>query len=242
MTAQTTSSNPIFTEDETLDYKILYQELQSQHQYMLSQISHEIRNPVTLINSFLQLLEGRHPELARDNYWHKIMDNMEFLKALLEEFSAFNNSGKLRTQELNLYHLFNDIAASVMPTCESLGISVVLKKETAIPTILADKTKIRQLILNLLRNAREAIGAQGTITCSLKSDGKTVTMSIQDTGTGIPDDYQKDLFEPFITHKQEGTGLGLAICKRIVQAHKGSISFSSSPQNGTKFTIILPVS
>ena len=80
---------------ETADYKMLYQQLKIKHQFMLSQVSHEIRNPVTLINSFMQLLEGRHPELTQDNYWQKIMENMDFLKSLLNELSAFNNSGNL---------------------------------------------------------------------------------------------------------------------------------------------------
>lgn len=72
---------------------------------MLSQVSHEIRNPVTLINSFMQLLEGRHPELIQDNYWQKIMENMDFLKSLLNELSAFNNSEKLNLQNSNIFVL-----------------------------------------------------------------------------------------------------------------------------------------
>lgn len=239
MTSQSFSS--ISTKEEQPDYKILYQELKSQHQFMLSQISHEIRNPVTLINSFLQLLENHHPELSLDAYWKKIMENMDFLISLLEDLSEFNNSVKLHMQEINLYHLFQDIIHSAEPVCQRLGISLILMKKTAVPTLQADRTKIRQLLLNLLRNAREAIGSQGIITCALASDGNTVTISIQDTGPGIPIDYQKDLFQPFITHKKEGTGLGLAICKRIAEAHEGSISFTSSPEEGTKFTIILPV-
>lgn len=223
------------------DYQMLYQELLSQHQFMMSQISHEIRNPVTLINSFLQILGKQHPELASEDCWNKIMENMEFLKSLLSDFSQFNNSGRTTMQETNIVHLFHDILESVTPVYRSLGIELILKKETAIPTFLADKTKIRQLILNLLRNAREAIGTGGTIVCTLKSDGNSVTISIRDTGPGIPDAYQKDLFEPFITHKQEGTGLGLAICRRIAEAHEGSISFSSAPEKGTEFTVVFPV-
>lgn len=236
MSIKTISSQP----DNVPDYKLLYQELQSQHQFMLSQISHEIRNPVTLINSFLQLLESHHPELSSERYWKKIMENMEFLRELLEEFSTFNNSGRLCTQKLHLEQLFCDIVTSVSPTCESLGITVELQTHGTVPAVLADKTKIRQLILNLLRNAREAIGTHGKIICSLQEQDNMVLISIKDTGPGIPDDYQKDVFEPFITHKQEGTGLGLAICKRIAQAHNGSISFTSSPHKGTEFTILLP--
>lgn len=223
------------------DYQKLYQELLSQQQFLMSQISHEIRNPVTLINSFLQILEKQHPELSSDPCWYKILENMDFLKALLAEFSEFNNSSRISMEETNVVKLFSDVVDSVAPSYRNLGIELVFKKETAVPTILADKTKIRQLLLNLLRNAREAIENCGKITCSLKSDGHCVTIAIQDTGTGIPDDYKKDLFTPFITHKQEGTGLGLAICKRIVEAHEGRISFSSTAGKGAQFTVVLPV-
>lgn len=241
MSIQTNFSTSVSSENRNPDYKTLYEELQVKQQFLLSQISHEIRNPVTLINSFLQLFESRHPEIIQDYYWKNIIENMDFLKALLNEFSTFNNSKKLQMQEINLYQLLFDTVNSIIPVCEDAAISVVLKKETAIPTILADQTKIQQLILNLLRNAREAIGSQGIITCSLKSDGETVSISIHDNGPGIPENYQRDLFEPFITHKQEGTGLGLAICKRIAETHGGNISYTSISGEGTCFTLTLPV-
>ena len=215
----------------TPDYKALYQELQAQHQFTLSQISHEIRNPVALINSFLQLLESHHPEISQDYCWNKITENMDFL----------NNSGKLRMQKLELASLFREIVTSVTPACQKQDISISLEIVSPIPPVYADKTKIQQLILNLLRNSMEAMSTKGSIICTLQSDEKNVHISVKDTGEGIPDDYRNTLFEPFITHKQEGTGLGLAICKRIVLAHNGTISYTSMPHKGTEFEILLPV-
>ena len=98
MAAQTNYINAFTTENTNSDYKARYQELLSKHQMILSQISHEIRNPVTLINSFLQLVESKHPELSGDYYWMKVLENMDFLKFLLGEFSDFNNSETLRIQ------------------------------------------------------------------------------------------------------------------------------------------------
>ena len=225
----------------TPDYKTLYQELQAQHQFTLSQISHEIRNPVALINSFLHLLENHHPEISQDYCWDKIIENMDFLKALLNEFSAFNNSGRLHMQKLELAPLFHEIIASVTPACQKQNISISLTTDSSIPPIYADKTKLQQLILNLLRNSMEAMDSKGSIVCSLTADHDMVHISVKDTGEGIPDDYRSTLFEPFITHKQEGTGLGLAICKRIVIAHGGTISYTSAPNKGTEFKILLPI-
>lgn len=234
-------SNQNITAKEEPDYRQLYEDLQMQQHFTLSHVSHEIRNPVTLINSFLQLLESHHPELKEDKYWEKIMENMDFLKTLLNEFSSFNNSGKLNIQELNLSKLVENLSASILPSLENRNISLVLNIESDLPVIQADKTKMSQLILNLLRNASEAIKSNGTIYCSLTSRQNQLAFSVRDNGGGIPLPYQEDLFEPFITHKQEGTGLGLPICKRIAEAHNGSISFQSVPEKGTEFTVLLPV-
>lgn len=233
-------SNQTTTKKEP-DYRQLYEDLQVQQHFTLSHVSHEIRNPVTLINSFLQLLESHHPELKEDKYWEKIMENMDFLKALLNEFSSFNNSGKLNFQELNLSELLKNIIASIVPTLKSYNVSLVLNIEPNLPSIQGDKTKISQLILNLLRNSSEAIKTKGVINCSLSSQKNHLVLTIKDNGSGIPVLYQEDLFEPFITHKQEGTGLGLPICKRIAEAHNGSISFQSTPEKGTEFTVLLPI-
>ena len=128
MESQTGSSVFPIPGDNNSDYEALYQELQTKQQFLLSQISHEIRNPVTLINSFLQLFESHHPEIVKDDCWEKVMENMNFLKALLEEFSSFNNSAKLHLQEINLDHIFRETVESVTPLCQDLGISVTLSK------------------------------------------------------------------------------------------------------------------
>ena len=206
---------------ETADYKMLYQQLKMKHQFMLSQVSHEIRNPVTLINSFMQLLEGRHPELIQDNYWQKIMENMDFLKSLLNELSAFNNSEKLNLQNSNIYNTFCEVIESVTPALNERHITIDLQKLSPIPVIKADGIKLRQLFLNLIRNASDAIETEGHIYCAIQSDGESII---------------------FITHKQEGTGLGLPICRRIVSAHKGTISFKSKSGEGTTFKVVLPIS
>ena len=112
------------TKPDTQDYKTLYQEQKIQHRFMLSKISHEIRNPVTLVNSFLQILEDHHPELTEDSCWMKVMDNMDFLKKLLNEFSNFNNSEKITLQPVNLYRLFSSITDSTMPKLSEKGISI----------------------------------------------------------------------------------------------------------------------
>lgn len=242
MAAQTNYINAFTTENTNSDYKARYQELLSKHQMILSQISHEIRNPVTLINSFLQLVESKHPELSGDYYWMKVLENMDFLKFLLGEFSDFNNSETLRIQKLDFAQLFCETIESSVPSLEAKDITVHINVKSEIPAFTGDRIKLKQLILNLVRNAGEAITDQGEICCTLKYESPHILMSIKDSGTGIPEEYKKDLFAPFVTHKQDGTGLGLAICERIVNAHGGTISFCSEHGKGTEFTVCFPAS
>ena len=105
-----------------------------------------------------------------------------------------------------------------------------------------DTTQFRQLFLNLIRNAAEAMPSGGTIKISLCFDGDFLTIRVQDTGCGIPAEDLPTLFDLFVTHKKNGTGLGLAICKEIVTAHDGTISVSSVPGEGSTFTVVFPFS
>ena len=208
---------------------------------MLSKVSHEIRNPVALINSFLQLLVNNHPELREDSCYLKIEENMDYLKDLLDELSTYNHSHTADTEELNPYLLLQNITASAGALLEQQGIDLQLSKESAIPRIPLDRTKFHQLISNLIRNASEAMPDGGTIRIAVSCDGETVSITVQDTGCGIPKEYLPTLFDLFVTHKKNGTGLGLAICREIAEAHRGSISVTSEPGQGSVFTVTLPV-
>ena len=110
-----------------------------------------------------------------------------------------------------------------------------------IPLLYVDHTKLQQVFHNLLRNAFEAVKEGGHIVCSIESDGTGVTFKVTDDGCGISPEYQNSIFEPFVTYKPNGSGLGLAISKRIAEAHKGSLEFTSSPEKGTTFILKIPI-
>lgn len=235
------ASSQIEDQNKTIDYKKLYQEQAKKHQLMLSQISHEIRNPVTLINSFLQILEKQHPDLSEDPNWIKITENMNFLRGLLGELSSYNNSQRLNLESTNVYALFANVIESITPSLQKKNISIVFNKLSPIPLLYVDHTKIQQVLLNLLRNAFEAVESGGHIACSIESDGTGVTFQVTDDGCGISPEYQDSIFEPFVTYKQDGSGLGLAISKRIAEAHNGSLTFTSTVQKGTTFILKIPI-
>ncbi len=219
----------------------LYEKFIDGQRYTVSRIAHEIRNPVTLINSFMQLYEQEHPEAASSANWIHALENMKALRELLADLSAYNNAHTLHLEMVNLYRLLlsmtSDISDGICPS----SVSLVLKKDSAIPSILEDVGKMRQVFSNLIRNAVEAMPDGGTLTISIGSDGDSITIHFTDTGCGIEPDQLSSIFEPFVTHKRNGTGLGLAVSKEIISAHHGSITAESVPGKGTDFTIRLPV-
>ena len=117
--------------------------------------------------------------------------------------------------------------------------SVEQNLPTDLPLVMADRDKLKQVLLNLCKNAFEAMPEGGTLTVRLHNFGEHITLEVADTGMGIPAGV--DIFEPFVTTKSEGTGLGLPIVRQIVVAHSGTLTYTSEPSKGTTFTVTLPL-
>lgn len=206
----------------------------------ISQISHEVRNPVTLINSSLQLIEKQHPEVRDFLFWEDTMRDMKYLLRLLDELSNYNNSEKLNPKLLDAGRWLTEVYSSLSSlSSESFRFSFRLPED--LPAFYADPIKLRQAISNLIRNGFEALEGNGEVTLSASADEQWMRIRIADTGCGIPEEYMDTLFQPFVTHKQDGTGLGLSITKRIIEAHKGKLLIETTPGKGTAFTILLPL-
>lgn len=217
-------------------------QLKQEYQFTLSKISHEIRNPVTLINSYLQFIENSHPEVEDFEYWVDIQDQMDFLKNLLDELSLYNNSWQLHKKPVNISSFMRKFIQELTPTYQYLGIHLIYENliDETETCLLLDIIKFQQVLFNLIRNAGESIDKDGTIHINLKKEAGILLIRIQDNGCGIEPEYLPTLFDPFVTHKENGTGLGLAIVKQIIQAHNGSIKVLSCPGKGTTFTVSLP--
>lgn len=222
-------------------YEEQLQELKEQHRFALHKVSHEIRNPVTVINSLLQIIADQHPEVNDFEYWDQILENMEFLKGLLNEISNFNRSSDICKESINLFHLLERIVMDAKATLSGKNIEIQLQKHSALPPIDADSVKLREVFLNLIRNSSEAIGENGNIIIGIGYEDEHIVITFADDGPGIPEEYLPTIFDPFVTHKKEGTGLGLAITKNIISSHNGTIYVESKAGNGTVFTVSLPI-
>ena len=208
---------------------------------ILSRFSHEIRNPIALIGSELQIIEDAHPEVATYDYWNDITVNLEYTKELLNNLSDYNNAYKLQPHKTELSPYLKSIISSIRPTYEYLGITLDEQISSKLPELCIDRIKLKQALLNLLRNAAEAVPVSGGKVkfCAFSSE-KTVHISITDNGCGIPNEQLKQIFMPFVTFKKNGTGLGLAITAQIIQAHGGNIYAENEPAPGVSFHILLP--
>lgn len=212
-------------------------------QMTISKFTHELRNPLSLIYSEFQLFITAHPEASDWKEILEIHEQLDYLNELLQEFSHYSNADRLSLKPTNIREMLLHTAASFQPTLEYLNIRLVTEISPALPVILLDSVKIRQAIMNLLKNALESIshdhGEIHLIAHHPNSDQVVITIS--DNGCGIPPEKLPDIESPFVTYKSSGTGLGLAITKQIIEAHGGCLSIQSSLQTGTCVSITLPV-
>ena len=227
--------------NERPENRTLIQKLLDDQQYTISKISHELRNPLTLISSAIQLIEAQHPETASYKYWDSLRGDLNYMEQLLTELSTYNNSERLHTETFSSLEFLQNICLSFAISCVDTEIEFTSKLPDSLPPITGDKVKLREVILNLLKNAKDAVGPHGTIRLLAEPTETEITIQISDNGCGIPSEHLETIFDAFVTYKSGGTGLGLSIAKRVVEAHKGIISVSSVTGQGTTFFIKLPI-
>ena len=232
--------------EESPEKKELLTRLLESHRMEVSTISHEIRNPLTLVYSTLQLIEAQHPEVRSIRHWDSMRQDIEYMNQLLEELSSYNNGEKLTLTSSDTTVFLRTLVLSFASSLMDTEIEFTSRIAPNLPALLIDSVKIRQTLLNLLRNAQDAVSSpRDSYHPSIRLDAEyknhAVTISITDNGVGIDAGELTSIFDPFVTHKKGGTGLGLAIAKRIVSAHGGSIHAESTPGEGSSFMIILPV-
>jgi len=208
--------------------------------------AHEVGNPLNSMYMAAQLLERRLAK-RRDlidgtltTPLRNLMSEIKRLTVLLEEFRVLARRQKLNLRSTSLAPLVADLLAVETPAYTARGIKVEQVFPPDLPLIVADSEKLKQVLLNLCKNATEAMPEGGTLTVRAHNSGGQVRLEVSDTGVGIPAGV--DIFEPFITTKPQGTGLGLTIVRQIVSAHKGTLTYRSVSGEGTTFTVALPVS
>jgi len=207
---------------------------------MMAIFAHEIGNPLHAISTSLDLVERQLGKLQLDSRIKKTLElsthEIQRVSTLLTEFRALAKPQRANLKPANLVDLIRDALVPQIAVCRKSGIMV--KQELAeLPPIWLDEDKMKQVIVNLCKNAIEAMPDGGMLTVATRQAEDLVIIEIGDTGAGIPEGV--DVFQLFTTTKPNGSGLGLPLVRQIINAHRGSIQYTSEPGQGTTFRICL---
>jgi signal transduction histidine kinase len=208
-------------------------------------IAHEIRNPLTSIRGFIQLLNPYLKEIGKQEYGRIILSEIDRANDIIYEFLNSSKPSAPMKQKVLVGLLLKE--SILLSESEALMKGCELHSEIFDPylTVAVDVKQIKQVLLNIMKNAMDAIcevreDRKGRIDISAKRDGKYALISIRDNGKGMQRTTLNRLFDPFFTTKEEGTGLGLSVSYRIICNHGGTIRVDSQLNEGTEFLIYLP--
>ncbi|OLN33789.1 two-component system sensor histidine kinase NtrB [Desulfosporosinus metallidurans] len=211
----------------------------------LSQVSaglaHEIRNPLTTIKGFMQLITPEQwPESFRP-YQQLMLDEIQTIVQLLNKFVLMTSPSAPQMQPINLTETIHALVHTIQPIRLMQGVTLGLELSAHEIYVMGDPEQLSQALLSLLNNAIEASPNEGKIIIRLKEDQANVRISVIDNGPGIPENLRHRVLDPFFTTQEEGTGLGLTIAQQIILAHHGKLHFSEAlPPCGTEAMIDLP--
>ena len=205
-------------------------------------VAHEINNPLGTIMIYAHLLlKNFDKDDPKREDVELIISEANRAKEIVQGLLSFARETKLKPGPVNVNDLLEDVLGLVINQSLFHNIKIEKKIDDTLPTIVADETKLKQVFLNIILNAAQAMEGSGRLIITTTKDKKYIKIRIQDTGPGIPPEVIANLFSPFFTTKEKGTGLGLAISYGIIERHKGKIDVETELGKGTIFTINLPL-
>lgn len=230
------------TEHHRLQEQVYRAERLSALGELVASIAHEIRNPLTAIKGFVQYLKDVDNEEERQEYMPIIIKEVDRVNRVIEELLYFARPCKTHYSLVDI----NDLLRKTLVLVENKGadhkVRFILNLAKELPFVEADAEQIKQVVLNLLINAMQAISDNGFVNIkTFKEEGTYICIRITDTGIGIKTEDIQKVFDPFYTTKTTGTGLGLAVVQRIMSDHYGRVDIESKVNEGTTVTLKLPI-
>jgi signal transduction histidine kinase len=205
-------------------------------------VGHELRNPLAVINNAVYLLRhdfGPQPPEAAQRHLATAEREVAAATVIVSDLLEFARQRQPAPAELDLCALVDEVAAVLAPPA---GVTVVREQPAEAVVVRADRDMLRQLLVNLVGNAYQAMPDGGTVSIRVRAVAGAVELVVADTGEGMSDEVRERIFEPFFTTKARGVGLGLAVCHHVVSAHGGDVAVATALGAGTQFTVTLPTS
>lgn len=208
----------------------------------VSHIAHEIKNPLAIIGGFArQLQKAASLDDKEQRKLGIIVEEVGRLEAMIAEMRDFVKRPVAHKQPGDIEALLDEVADLFEDTLKEQHITLKREKASSIPPLSFDRQQIHQVLVNLFKNALEAMPRGGELTLTTQIAGPNLEVSISDTGQGMTPEVKANLFQPYFTTKEKGTGLGLAICQNILEEHGGCIIADSAPGQGSTFTMQIPL-
>jgi signal transduction histidine kinase len=217
---------------------------EDQRRRFLADVTHELRTPIAVLQSSIEAqLDGIHPR--DDAHLRSLLEETEVLGRLVEDLAtlALADAGRLtlHTEPVHPAALAADATEAVAPLAEHKRVALTVDADDALPTLEADPTRLRQVLVNLLTNAIRHSPTGGVVSVVVRSDASAVSFTVHDTGRGIPADQLDAVFDRYTKAADSGgSGLGLAIARDLVRAHGGTIVAANRPDGGAAITFTVP--
>lgn len=209
---------------------------------LMAGVAHEVRNPLTAIRGYVQIIRQQTSLPVHQEYLSVVLKEIDSINRVIQQLLDFSRPRQSQWQQVLLNSLIEETLILVQTSGVQARIAFNVEQDKGLPAIVADRELLKQVILNILINAVQAISARGEIRIRTWQYSATQqAVMIEDNGCGIDIALQKKIFDPFFTTKASGTGLGLALSQRIINAHQGDIRVASIPGCGATFTLILPI-
>jgi signal transduction histidine kinase len=203
-------------------------------------IAHEIKNPLASIKNFTQLLDAEYDDpVFRQDFIEVVTTEVNRIDRIVTDLLDYARPRKMHFVSASVPEIIDDVLFSLDKQLGVQGIEMKTRMQDP-PPVKADPEQLRQVFLNIIINAVEAMNGNGAIEITVEQTGRRVRISVSDSGPGVSADAARDIFSPFYTTKKDGSGLGLAISQRIISEHDGLIEVENNQQNGARFIISLP--
>ncbi|MEF2097654.1 PAS domain S-box protein [Peribacillus sp. NPDC096447] len=204
---------------------------------LAASVAHEVRNPLTSLKGFVQLLKkSDHPF---EQYYTIMLSELDRINLIVSELLVLAKPQELPFSKHQIIDLMNDVKTLLKPEADSYPTQISISVKNEIPLLLCEGNQLKQVFINMLKNSMEA--SADHIWIDFERMDNNLSITIKDNGSGIEKNRIKHLGEPFYSSKEKGTGLGLTVSCRIIEAHRGKVRFNSELNHGTEVQIILPI-
>jgi len=204
-------------------------------------VTHEVRNPLSAIKGLVNLQANYLKKLDTEKiveYQGILSEEIQRMEMILTGFQDFSKPLELERESIDLNNLMEKTFKLVI--LDPLNVWITLDLSPGIPTVQVDPSLLRQVFLNLIKNASEACGEEGKLEIRTEHSSSLIKISFTDNGPGIPEEILDRIFEPFFSTKETGIGLGLSIVRKIMDAHGGHIEIANMSPEGARITLVLP--